>query len=80
MGVKLEFCQLHMATKDPTLIIPQLLGSLFLCTSPSSSLLLPPPAIIITAKPNLSKNVVHPFLPLTPHLVIGNYREKQSPK
>jgi hypothetical protein len=24
--------------------------------------------------------VVHPFLPLTPHLVIGNYREKQSPK
>ncbi len=77
MGVKLEFCQLHMATKDPTLIIPQLLGSLFLCTSPSSCL--PPPAII-TAKPNLSKNVVHPFLPLTPHLVIGNYREKQSPK
>ncbi len=61
MGVKLELCQLHMATKDPLLLFLNYWVLFFFAPYPPSPSSLPPPAII-TAKPNPSKIVVHPFL------------------
>lgn len=70
MGVKkLEFCQLHMATKDALLLFLNYWVLFFFAPLPPPSSL-PPPAII-TAKPNPSKNVVHSFLPPLPLWWLG---------